>query len=121
MDWKKLKDWFKKRDELTEKAEQKCMELLDRLDPDSENFIKDATATKNLYKEVQADKNAKTGFKFDLAKTGLTAGVTLIGWQIYKKFFAQATEKECGEDGEPYLTTRDKSIVTGGLMGRWMK
>ena len=121
MDWKKVKDWFKKKDELTEKAEQKCMELLDRLDPDSENFIKDATATKNLYKEVQADKNAKTGFKFDLAKTGLTAGVTLIGWQIYKKFFYKATEKECGDDGEPYLTTRDKSIVTGGLMGRWMK
>lgn len=121
MDWKKFKDWFKKKDELTEKAEQKCLELIDKLDPESPEFIKNATATKNLYKEVQADKNAKLGFKFDLGKTALTAGVTLIGWNIYKKFFAQATEKELGDDGEPYLTHRDKTIVSNGLMGRWMK
>ena len=121
MDWKNWKQWFKKKDEMTEKAEAKVNELMDQLDPNSPDFLKNATAVKNLYKEVAADKNAKLGFKFDLGKAVLGGGVTLIGWRIYKKFFDRATEKECGDDGEPYLTTRDKSIVTGGLMGRWMK
>ena len=42
MDWKKVKDWFKKKNEMTVKAEAKVNELMDQLDPNSPDFLKNA-------------------------------------------------------------------------------